>query len=142
MQPVILESIWQISKTLIKREESENKGRIFWLCQKMARLLIFTWDGFLFKPIDAAEITFVVLAEEYKFSCGSRKETRKGTVVMVSFLNSHTLKLFKMQLMMAPFKISNLVTLKGRKLQSVIMPPKAVWKIFSKAVLNLLMPLK
>ena len=61
--------------SLIKREESENKGRNFWLCQKMARLLIFTWDGFLFKPIDAAEITFVVLAEEYSFSCGSRKET-------------------------------------------------------------------
>ena len=73
---------------MIKREESENKGRNFWLCQKMARLLVFTWDGFLFKPIDAAEVTFVVLAEEYSFSCRSRKETRKGTMVMVRLSNA------------------------------------------------------
>ena len=48
--------------------KSKNKGRNFWLCQQMVRLLIPTWDGILFAPIDAVERNFVGLAEEDTYS--------------------------------------------------------------------------
>ena len=56
-------------KLRLKEKKAKLKVGLFWLCQKMARLLIFTRDGFLFKPIDAVEITFVLLAGEHSFSC-------------------------------------------------------------------------
>ena len=52
-----------------KKEKSENKDRNFWLCQKISRSSITTWDEVLFASVDAVERTFVGLAEEVGYSC-------------------------------------------------------------------------
>ena len=68
MQSTNSESVSQISKTSVKREKSENKGRKFYLLKMR----------FFVAPADSVKRTFVGLAEEDSYSCWIRMKTNKA----------------------------------------------------------------
>lgn len=86
-----------------KGKKSKTKIRNSWLWQQMVRSSITTMDGALFVPADAVEIKFFELAEEYNYSCWSRRHSVTIFPLLLNFVN------------LPPTNVQNFLSLAPRK---------------------------